>query len=383
MNGTETERVLILYNNQYEKVSGWIKTSSPKLQKNGDEKRTATTSLAEALGLTLGGRRYVIYDSFSEGLTYMKPSIRVFDEGFNLHLNGFETKVYLNIREVEDVDGTYLALYEQMGEEGVANFEQEILALRLKPVYKAMENFHSEQFFKQIRQILTGEATSRTERKLILTLAEAYTHLGAVVENLHPAAQKSLPALPREINPALMLNEVKRWSMLFSSPKTRFFLHGSAIMDELEAVVAASFFLKPFLGENCTIEQAMRVSDKLLLSRFFSKELCEVGFVNDLSRKACHSAAILASAAHQVEDSLEDPKKILAILLEDKSLRLYAQVNEYQGTTWYTKEAMQEIIYLSALSLGVIKGMTNVDHYSNVLLEAELDAGYKLDRLLS
>jgi glycosidase len=383
VNGTETERALILYNNQYEEVSGWIKTSAPKLQKNGEEKRTVTTSLAETLGLTLGGRRYVIYDSFSEGLTYMKPSLRVYDEGFSLHLRGFETKVYLNIREVEDVDGTYLALYEQMGEQGVQNFEQEILALRLKPVYKAMENFHSEQFFKQIRQILKGEATSRTERKLILTLAEAYTHLGAVVENLHPAARKSLPAVPREINPALMLNEVKRWGNLFSNPKTRFFLHGSAIMDELDAVVAASLFLKPFISEDCTIENAMIISDKLLLSRFFSKELCEVGFVQDLSRKACHSAAILASAAYQVDDSMEDPKKILALLLEDKSLRLYAQVNEYQGTTWYTKEAMQEIIYLSALSLGVIKGMSSVERYVQVLLEAELDAAYKLERLLS
>lgn len=44
---------------------------------------------------------------------------------------------------------------------------------------------------------------------------------------------------------------------------------------------------------------------------------------------------------------------------------------------------MQEIIYLSALSLGVIKGMSSVERYVQVLLEAELDAAYKLERLLS
>ncbi|MEA5107803.1 MAG: alpha-amylase family glycosyl hydrolase [Sphaerochaeta associata] len=382
VNGNERERALVFYNNQYESVEGWIKTSCPKLQKIGEEKRSETVSLGEALGLTVGGRRYLIYDSFNEGLTYMRPSLRVYDEGMAVHLRGFETKVLLNIREVEDVDGTYSELYEQIGESGIANLEQEILALRLKPVYKAMESFHSENFFKQIRLILNGEATSKSERKLILTLAEAYAHLAAAVENLHPAAQKSLPSLPKDVSPAQMLSQVQRYSNLFKREENRAFLHGSRILDEMEAVVAASFFLKPFLGDEATISEAMRASDTLLLSRFFSKELCDAGFTEEAARKACHSAAILASAAFMVDDGMEDPKQILALLLSDSSLAKYAQVNEYQGVTWYTKEAMQEIIYLSALSLAVIKGMGNVSSYIRILMEAEMQSGYKLDQLL-
>ena len=382
VNGNERERALVLYNNQYEGVEGWIKTSAPKQQKVGEEKHSETTSLAEALGLTVGGRRYLIYESFNESLTYMKPSLRVYDEGFALHLNGFETKVFLNIREVEDVDGTYAELYEQIGENGVANLEQEILALRLKPVYKAMESFHSESFFKQMKLILSGQATSKSERKLILTLAEAYAHLVAAVENLHPAAKKSLPSLPRDVSPAQMLAQVQRYSTLFKSEESRVLLHGSRILDEMEAVVAASFFLKPFLSDEATISEAMKASDTLLLSRFFSKELCEAGFTQESARKACHSAAILSSAAFMVDDSTEDPKQILALLLSDPSLANYAQVNEYQGVTWYAKEAMQEIIYLSALSLAVIKGMGNVSTYIKVLMEAEMQSGYKLLQLL-
>ena len=382
VNGTERERALVLYNNQYECVEGWIKTSSPKLLKVGEDKRSETTSLAEALGLTVGGRRYLLYDSFNEGLTYMKPSLKVYDEGFAVHLRGFETKVFLNIREVEDVDGTYSELYEQIGDGGIPNLEQEILALRLKPVYKAMESFHSESFFKQIRLILGGEATSKSERKLILTLAEAYAHLVAAVENLHPAAKKSLPSLPQDVNPAQMLSQVQRYSTLFKQEETRVFLHGSRILDEMEAVVAASFFLKPFLSNEATIGEAMRASDTLLLSRFFSKELGEAGFTQEAARRACHSAAILASAAFMVDDSMEDPKQILRQLLSDPSLAKYAQVNEYQGVTWYAKEAMQEIIYFSALSLAVIKGMGNISSFIKDLMEAEMQSGYKLEQLL-
>ena len=383
VNGTERERVLVLYNNQYEAVQGWIKTSAPKVQKAGEEKKTTTLSLAESLALTVGGRRYLIYDSFNEGLTYMKPSLKVYDEGFFVHLKGFETKVILNIREVEDVDGTYLALYEQLGESGIENLDQEILALRLKPVYKAMEQLHSENFFKQIRLMVNGKATSKTERKLILTLAEAYTHLTAVVENLHPAAKKSLPAIPKDIPPALMLSEIQRWTSLFKDEKTRLFLHSSAILDELEAVIAAALFIKPFLSDGATISEAMQTTDTLLLSRFFSKELCSAGFSYDAARQACHAAAILASAANMINNELENPKEILALLLEDPHLRSYAQVNEYQQVIWYTKEAMQEIIYLSALSLAVNKGMNNIDTYVTVLMEAEMKAAYKLNHLLA
>ena len=382
VNGTEHERVMVQYNNQYEAVEGWIKASAPKVRKTNGEKHFEEVSLAEALNLTVGGRRYVITDSFTDGLTYMKPSLKVFDEGCFVHLRGFETKVYLNIREVEDSDGVYSALYEQRGDSGIANFDQEILALRLKPVYKAMDHLLSPSFFKQIKRILSGTATSKTERTLILLLAEAYTHLTAVVENLHPEARKSLPSLPKEISPSSMLEEIQRICTLFSSEESRLFLQGTMILDEMESVMAAALFLKPFLSEKATVSDAMIASDKLLLSRFFSKQLCEAGFEHELARKACHSAAILAASANMIDDEADDPKQILSTLLEDPSLRAYAQINEHQGVTWYTKEAMQEIIYLSALSLAIHKKIPNAQEYVRTLMDAETEALYKLDRLL-
>jgi hypothetical protein len=373
---------MVQYNNQYEAVEGWIKASAPKVRKTNGEKHFEEVSLAEALNLTVGGRRYVITDSFTDGLTYMKPSLKVFDEGCFVHLRGFETKVYLNIREVEDSDGVYSALYEQRGDSGIANFDQEILALRLKPVYKAMDHLLSPSFFKQIKRILSGTATSKTERTLILLLAEAYTHLTAVVENLHPEARKSLPSLPKEISPSSMLEEIQRICTLFSSEESRLFLQGTMILDEMESVMAAALFLKPFLSEKATVSDAMIASDKLLLSRFFSKQLCEAGFEQELARKACHSAAILAASANMIDDEADDPKQILSTLLEDPSLRAYAQINEHQGVTWYTKEAMQEIIYLSALSLAIHKKIPNAQEYVRTLMDAETEALYKLDRLL-
>lgn len=384
INGTAHEKALVLYNNQYESVQGWINYSAPKLEKQGNDKRTETISLAEALGLTLGGRRYVLYEAFPGKLTYMIPSLKVFDEGGHFHLNGYEAKVLLNIREVEDVDGTYEMLYNSLGDRGVENIEQEILALRLQPIFKAMENLHSSSFKKLLASLLKGEGTAKIERKLILSLAEAYTHLGVAVEQLHPVAFKALPSKPREIKPAEMLKEIQRLAALFAkdSPEP-YFGQGGAIMDELPSIIAASLFLKPFIHEWSGVTDAMVASDRLLLTRFFAEDLQEAGFTGDSARKACHSAALLACSATMIKDFADhSPQKVLSTLLEDQAVRTYANCNEYQGTTWYKKEAIQEIIYLSALSLQMIGGITDTLSYVKTLTEAETMAGYKLNLLL-
>jgi glycosidase len=384
VNGTENERAVVLFNNQYEPVQGWIKTAAPKIVKHANgEKYTDSVSLAEAIGLTVGGRQYVLYDSFPEKLTYLRPSLKLFDEGVPIHLDGYEARVFLNIREVEDIDGTYEELYNSLGGKGVANLDQEILALRLRPVFKVMESLNSDSFLKLIVASLEGKATPQHERKLILTLAEAYTHLNAIIETLHPSATKALPALPREINPSEMVAEIQRFLAIFKEgPDKSYFSQGSVIMDEFPVILATAMFLKPFIKKNGSIQDAMKASDQLLLQRFFFEQLKERGFRDDLARKACHSAAILTSACYSIEEFENEPKKILADLLCDEAVRTYANCNEYQGITWYKKEAMQEIIFLTALSMRIIKGTKDTSTFVRTLLEAETSANYQLDKLL-
>ena len=154
-------------------------------------------------------------------------------------------------------------------------------------------------------------------------------------------------------------------------------------MDELPSIIAASLFLKPFIHEWSGVTDAMVASDRLLLTRFFAEDLQEAGFTGDSARKACHSAALLACSATMIKDFADhSPQKVLSTLLEDQAVRTYANCNEYQGTTWYKKEAIQEIIYLSALSLQMIGGITDTLSYVKTLTEAETMAGYKLNLLL-
>ncbi|MBQ0071859.1 MAG: alpha-amylase, partial [Spirochaetales bacterium] len=130
VNGAGSERTLVLVNNQYERVEGTINVSAPKLKKNGDERHLETTRLSENLNLHYLSRKFCIMDCFSDGLTYIIPSISVYD-GFHFALNGYETKVFWNIREVEDTDGCYERLWKEYGFRGVKDMEKAIALMRL------------------------------------------------------------------------------------------------------------------------------------------------------------------------------------------------------------------------------------------------------------
>lgn len=389
VNGDDHESALVLYNNQYEPVEGTIHTSAPKLCRQEDGSRvTKTVSLAESLNLTLGGRRFLVYEDFPSGLTYLVPTMRIFDEGMWFHLDGYQSKVLLDIREVEDLDGSYARLYGMLGGRGVEDLAHELLALRLQPVYKAMANFRSEQMFKLLKSIISGESSGQEEKKLLLLVGEAYTHLGAVVETMHPVAAECLPRPPQEIQPSSMLQEVQKLSKLFKDGNLYedLFCEGGRIMDELPVIFASAMFLKPFFKKSDTLQETMAAVDKLLLAKFFRQELSEQGFSGPEARKVCHGAGLLMAAQSIIEESVDagDVRKAFEDLMANKVFRDYIGCNEYQNVIWYTKESLQDAVFLTALSIALFSETVDPKHvvrFATEMFAREAMAGYQIGAL--
>lgn len=387
-NGTDSEKTLVIVNNQYERVYGNIKLSAPKLKKNPADRHPESISLAENLGLTFGGRRFVIYDNFSSGLTYLLPSIKVFEEGFNFTIDGYDSIVLWNIREVEDIDGSYEKLYGLLGTNGVVNIAVAIALLRLQPVFKILDIFRHGAFFKEIENICHGQSTPQTERSLLLSIAECYTHLTGEYDYFEEATKAELPREPREIDPASMVSEIKYLGQLFSKKNpSDVFKHYALIAPELPLILTASITLKPFISENCSSPlEAVTATDKLLLDHFFENSKEKLGFDDKQIRIIMHAAALSQVIGNIVNS--EKPMKaenVLAKLMEDKVIRNFVQANEYKGITWYNKEAMQMLILISALSISLFEKKTrkfNADSFIRTLLEKESKAEYQLAKLL-
>ncbi|MCR5731726.1 MAG: alpha-amylase [Sphaerochaetaceae bacterium] len=383
-NGCGAERTLVIVNNQYERVSANIKTSCPKLIKAEGGNYTAATTLAENLGLHQGSDRFVIYDDFLSGLTYLIPSSKIINDGFSFTIDGYEAKVLWNIREVVDTDGAYKKLSDFLNGRGVKNIAIAVALLRLEPVYKALDYFRSPAFFDSLRKILSAKADVPEQRRFLLSVAEVYTKLNGISDDFDEATLSALPQKPIEVNPKALVNLTKRMAKMMSGKKEQLIL---SIMKEFELIVAASMLIKPFIKEESKDpREALVAVDKLLLTHFFEGWRKEKGLNDNDLHRTLHFAALFSTVGYMMEEVKDkEPIEIMAHLLESKEIREEVKCNEYRGIIWYGQELMQELIIISALSFDTFcpDKTFKSEEYIGDLLKREALALYKLDDFLA
>lgn len=389
VNGDGAERTLVLVNNQYEQTGGTIHRSSEKLTRFGDEKRTVTTTLAENLSLHFSSNHYVLMDNFSDGLTYIFPSMNLFDNGFTFFLNGYESRVYWNIREVEDIDGVYERIYRECNGKGIKDIKIAVGLLRLNPVFKVMSELRSDETLKALHDIVNGKATRVTERSLLLNLAEAYSTLYELYPTLDENTKMLIATEPNDVDPAPVVKIIRHAAKLFSKNGPKVLSSWASVDNTLTISFAAALFLLPFKKSQDT-RSMMAVADRLLLEYFFQDQIQRLKLSDNDARALMHEAALVVSATDIYseidEDELEgNPVELISPICNDSGVMNLAQCNEYKGEVWYNKEAMQRIILLSTLAYTIATEGKKIDPdvFADTLLKKEIDSEYKLRLLLS
>lgn len=146
-NGVGKERVVVFYNNKYDRACGWIKQSAPYAVKtgNGDEIKLITRSLSEGLGLSPANDRFCIFREHKSRLWYIRKSSEICEKGMFLMLNGFEYQILLDIQEVKDeADGRFRILCDTLAGKGCEDIESAWQEIIYKDLYKDLEVFANE-----------------------------------------------------------------------------------------------------------------------------------------------------------------------------------------------------------------------------------------------
>ena len=359
-NGDENQMTLVIYNNQYERVSGCISRSVPKLVKDGGERRLETVSLAESLRLKRGVRRFLVYRNFNNGKTYLYPSEKLFNEGLMMSFNGYETKVFTNIYDVEDIDGVYTRLYEKYEGHGIADLDHEIRMLYLEPFFETVEPVKGQKFFKDMKAVLQGRCTQSNRRNIMQTLGSCYTYMeefdslfSKIGLNMHIMKPQNVLDLLGRLEKVCALD-------VFSNANT--------ILDtDMAVIAAASFLVLPFVSAKATLAEVLKTARILQLDRFFET-----------------SPAVTSRCALLVSDCGCDMEK----LLKDESFLSLIGANEYQGVRWFRGEAFQECMYLAHFSDAVNSengpGPSEEEKYRKSIdfwLRRAAGASYRLDNL--
>ena len=144
-NRCNDEKALVFYNNKYERAQGWIKTSCSyacKTGPNDNDIKLETKTLAE--GLNLSGKKenhFLLFREKRSDLEYIRPCEDIINNGMYVALNGFETQIYMDIREVEDTaDKKYAKLNEMLKGAGTKDLEIYWQEIHYKELYDALKD---------------------------------------------------------------------------------------------------------------------------------------------------------------------------------------------------------------------------------------------------
>jgi glycosidase len=127
-NGTGTEHALVLFNNNWERCSGWIKDSAPYVEKLADGSKSAHhQTLAQALGLGDVDDRFLVMREQGAGLWFLRRSRDVHRSGLYVELEGYGKQVFLDLHEVSG--GLFGALCDRLNGSGVPDLGDALLEM--------------------------------------------------------------------------------------------------------------------------------------------------------------------------------------------------------------------------------------------------------------
>ncbi len=159
-NGRGSERTVVVYNNSYAAVKGYINHSSGKVTGDKHEDETAefrSLPVATALKVNAEPDIYCIYYESRSGLEYITSAEEIGTGGMSFRLNGYEYKVLLNFTEVRDVNGKYRRLASMLNGSGVPSIETAMREMELIPLHTAVNNLFTREVIAELLDSLSAE----------------------------------------------------------------------------------------------------------------------------------------------------------------------------------------------------------------------------------
>ncbi|MCK9279075.1 MAG: alpha-amylase family glycosyl hydrolase [Melioribacteraceae bacterium] len=360
-NSARNEKALILFNNKYDTASGTIKYSTKKLVSDGNNKNLVSVSLAESLGIKNDNKTYYIATETISCLEYLFNAAQLYRDGFNITLEGFESRVYLNFKEVYDENGEYENLFNSLNGSGVDNVEIKLKENILRPVHQSVEDFFNEKrkvIIKKLFDIkeitLLPDDIEYLKKGYIAFLKSIETHLVLQFND------EKLETLFDEYLSTFL--EMKKLLEKSLSKKLNGFnneLHSSVmffnnVLEPDNYLINSFWVLTSSLNKILPENKKESLIDSLMIGKPIKKLLQKTGkseydivadfaLINILNENLQN----IFEVSELVERKNIIDKKIaesILKILENKFVKQFLRPNIYQGKTYYRKESFEELI---------------------------------------
>jgi glycosidase len=322
---------LIVFNNKFSTAKGWVKRSAAYKDKGSGQVRQKDVHE----GLRVSGndnKHFVILRDHIAGLDFMRQSRDVARRGLYFELEAFKYRVFTDIHEVYDADGSYQAIYDQIGWQGVPNLFDAKEDLRLMPLHQAFRAFldipkkaSDKEIEKAYREILSNAK----EYGLTLKKNADEEATSSVVKNV-----RSLDDYP------MTVAETLQAYMSTSEANRRLLLMYTALL--------------PLGGKWLDTWRLFRLVDGDVLALMFEHK--------KLFTPKANAGTILSK-----------------LVAEDK-VKQYLRVNTWQGKTYFNQEAYHSLI--GGFVGGVwLESGRDVQPLLTEFANAEAKSEYQFDKL--
>jgi glycosidase len=423
------ERALVFYNNAYIRASGWIHRGAVAIpRKDGSFHQD---DLCQALGLHGEEGYFVCLREQRSNRWFIRSSAEIARRGFFVSLNGYESQVFMDIREVQDSRNRWARLYAELNGRGVWDLEAAMEDLLLEELYAPFMALFTPELIEGLYGLAGGKEggpakNAAAVRSFLAALREpALVFINTAIRCLGGMGDLWDPFMPERDHPrpepetvwqelaayAGRLGELGQpgdavspaiplWrdlnKRLRAGPRTLLYAFGYGIFAMLRSVI----------GGGAEGAAAKALVGHWRLDRKF-REACEaLGVSGDEAYRVTEIMKAVLARTVPADAALYGPSPSALLLIQEnyaaEDFRAILGVNVFNGATWFNKESFERTLLYAPLFLilesddafreprasgGSVRAagqqrLRIISKLTEQFLRAEAGSGYRLDRLI-
>jgi glycosidase len=184
------EASLVVYNNRFEGTSGVIRESAPYSARVGEGRETRRRTVAEGLGLHDEPGWFVALRDARSGMETLQASSAIHADGLPLALDGYGSRVFLDIRELSDPTGrSWTRLAADLDGRAVTSLDDALRDLSLRPIHEPLRRLLEPARLDRLAQAATDAAATDLEADVAAVLEAAGESLAGATPTHDAAAE--------------------------------------------------------------------------------------------------------------------------------------------------------------------------------------------------
>ncbi|HEX7319842.1 MAG TPA: alpha-amylase family glycosyl hydrolase [bacterium] len=325
-NSTGREQALVVYNNKYQNVKGWIKNSVN--HKSGGA--SVRKILTQALGLRPDDDHYYSFRDRASNLEYVRSGKDLAQTGLYVELGAYQYHLFMDFKEIHDPTGDHAKLCAVLNGRGVDSIVQALRHMKLEPVTAPFRQLVNKEtlvameaaddklpLIEKMYKVTTAIKKFTDSPGSESTVIGDFTLLWRVIKDrLEPTIESRQP-----LSSYVVPSRVTRHAILY-----------------LWLITRGLGKLKTGTGFE---QQSILFFDNLLLGDVIFYVLKDFGQDQPAAERHIRLIKTLIST-ERITDELTAAN--LSALMNDRLVQQYISVHEHGGITWFHKESFEELM---------------------------------------